>query len=237
MIIKTTEGHGYVDDLEDIVQSVSKYDMLLNPATCYFRVQAVKFLGFTLTRRGIEANLNKFQTIIDIRSPTDVKEVQQFTRRLATLSCFLLCAGDKTFLFFAALRKKVKFEWKPECEESFIEIKKFLSSPSILTRPKENLHFLRYLSSIENDMSLVLIQEIEKAEKHVYFISKMFKGAKKRYQKIEKLVLAVVTAIRKIRSYFQGHTILVKTNYRICQVLKKPDLAGRMVSWSADLSK
>lgn len=105
MIIKTTEGHGYVDDLKDIVQSVSKYDMLLNPAKCYFRVQAVKFLGFTLTRRGTEANLNKFQMIIDISSPANVKEVQQFTRRLATLSCFLLCVGDKTFLFFAALRK------------------------------------------------------------------------------------------------------------------------------------
>ncbi|MCI91270.1 hypothetical protein A2U01_0112564, partial [Trifolium medium] len=42
---------------------------------------AGKFLGFMLTNRGIEVNPKKCQGIIDIRSPTSVKEVQQLTGR------------------------------------------------------------------------------------------------------------------------------------------------------------
>lgn len=71
----------------------------------------------------------------------------------------------------------------------------------------------------------------------MYFVSEVFKGVEARYQKIEKLVLDVIVAVRKLRQYFQGHKILVKTNYPIFQVLKKPDLAGRMVSWVVKVSK
>jgi len=58
-----------------------------------------------------------------------------------------------------------------------------------------------------------------------------------RYQKIECLALTVVTTARKLRPYFQSHKIVVKSNYPIKQVLSKPDLAGRMVAWSIELSE
>lgn len=110
MIVKTTYGHSHVDDLEDILQSVRRHDMSLNPAKCSFGVHAGKFLDFILTRRGIEANPNKFQTLIDVRSPTNVKEMQQLTGHLIALSRFLSYVGDKTFLFFVVLIKKKNFE-------------------------------------------------------------------------------------------------------------------------------
>lgn len=56
MIVKTINGHNHAKDLKDGIQSVRKYDMHLNPTKWSFEVQAGKFLGFMLTRRGIEAN-------------------------------------------------------------------------------------------------------------------------------------------------------------------------------------
>lgn len=53
------EEHNHADDLENILQSVRKYDMRLNSAKCSFGVIMVKFLGFMLNRKGIEANINK----------------------------------------------------------------------------------------------------------------------------------------------------------------------------------
>jgi len=49
--------------------------------------------------------------------------------------------------------------------------------------------------------------------------------------------LAIIKTARKLRPYFQSHKIIVKTNYPVKQVLSKPDLAGRMVSWSVKLSE
>lgn len=65
-------------------------------------------------------------------------------------------------------------------------------------------------------MSSVIVQKINNAEKPVYFISKVFRGVGARYQKIEKLALVIIVVARKLRPYFQGHKIFVKTNYHIC---------------------
>lgn len=64
-------------------------------------------------------------------------------------------------------------------------------------------------------MSSILIQDTNKAKRPVYFIRKVFRCAEERYQKIEKLTLAIVVAVRKLCPYFQGHTIFVKTNYPV----------------------
>ena len=79
-------------------------------------------------------------------------------------------------------------------------------------------------------MSLVLVQERGDGGKLVYFVSKVLQVAEQRYQKIDKLELALVTTSQKLRHYFQGHPITVRTNYHIKQILKKPDLTGRMVT-------
>ena len=135
------------------------------------------------------------------------------------------------------MRKSTKFQWTEECEEAFKEVKKFLSAPSILVRPRENQSLIIYLAVSDKAMSSVLVQETEKGEKPVYFVSKVMKEGELHYHKIERLALAVVIRARKLRYYFQGHLIVTMTNYPIEQVMKNPDLVRRMVSWAIELSK
>ena len=54
---------------------------------------------------------------------------------------------------------------------------------------------------------------------------------------VEKLALSLVHAARRLRPYFQNHTITVKTDYPIQKILQKPDLAGHMSSWAVELSE
>ena len=67
-----------------------KHMMRLNFQQCAFAVEARKFLGFILTHRGIKANLDKCQAILEMTSPTSVKEVQRLTGRIASFSRFLV---------------------------------------------------------------------------------------------------------------------------------------------------
>lgn len=85
---------------------MKKYNIRLNPKKCIFRVQGRKFLGFMLTHRGIKANLEKFLTIIEMRSPNTLKEVEILTNQLTTLSRFLLRAANTTKPFFKLLKKQ-----------------------------------------------------------------------------------------------------------------------------------
>ena len=49
--------------------------MKLNPSKCAFGVASGKFLGFMVSQRGIEANLNKIQAILNMEPPKKIKDV------------------------------------------------------------------------------------------------------------------------------------------------------------------
>jgi len=95
MVVTSEREDQHVIDLEELFATILRYNLKLNPDKCVFGVEAGKFLGFLLTERGIEANLDKCVAIIRMKSLANVKEVQQLTRRIAALSRFLSASGDK----------------------------------------------------------------------------------------------------------------------------------------------
>lgn len=143
---------------------------------------------------------------------------------------FHFFASDKFFHFFVAKEKKEKLEWTSDCEEAFSNLKAFLKSSPILTCPIVDSLIYLYLIIINQTISSLLVQETNKVEWPVNFTSKVFKSAEARYQKIQRLFSKVSITARKLKPYFQGRWVMVKANYLIWRVLKKPDLAKMMVS-------
>jgi ribonuclease HI len=54
---------------------------------------------------------------------------------------------------------------------------------------------------------------------------------------MEKLILALVIAARKLRPYFQSHKIIVLMNHPLRKAMNKPDAAGRLIQWAVELSE
>nr|KYP66897.1 Transposon Ty3-I Gag-Pol polyprotein [Cajanus cajan] len=237
MVIKTKSATDHVRDLEEILQQVRKYNMRLNPEKCVFGVQGGKFLGFMITCRGIEANPDKCQALINMRSPQSHKEVQRLAGRLASLSRFIPKMAEKTKPIFNLLKKPKYFHWDDRCEQAFSDFKHFLSSPPILNKLQAHADLLLYLVVADNAISAALMESDGNKQILIYFISRVLQATEQRYQTIEKLVLALVTSARRLRPYFQSHQIVLKTDYPIKKILRKPDLAGRMTAWSIELSE
>ena len=85
----------------------------MNPSKCAFEVSSSKFLGFMVSHRGIGANLDKIQAILNMEPPSNIKEVQSLTEQVATLNKFVSKATNKCLPFFKVLKKA--FEWTNEC--------------------------------------------------------------------------------------------------------------------------
>ncbi|XP_057427450.1 uncharacterized protein LOC130720771 [Lotus japonicus] len=190
-----------------------------------------------ITRRGIEVNPDKCKAILEMQSPTSMKDVQKLTGRISAMSRFLPCSGSKSAPFFQCLRKNRVFQWTDECEQAFQNLKEHLSKPPILSKPIPGTPLSVFISISDNAVSSVLLQECKDELRIIYFVSHALQGAETRYQKIEKAALALIISARKLRPYFQGFQIKVKTDFPLRQVLQKPDLAGRMVSWAVELSE
>ena len=90
---------------------------MLNPSKCAFRVSSGKFLGFMVSHRGIEANPDKIQAILNMEPLRNIKEVQSLIGRVAVLNKFVSKATDKCLPFFRILKRA--FEWTNECQTAF----------------------------------------------------------------------------------------------------------------------
>ena len=86
MLVKSTTAELHIAQLSEAFQNLREYNMKLNPAKCTFGVSAGKFLSFIVNNRGIEANPDKIKVVLDMPPPSNIKEVQRLTGRIAALS-------------------------------------------------------------------------------------------------------------------------------------------------------
>jgi len=235
MVVKSGTFDQHLADLEEVFDRLRKFNMRLNTAKCAFGVEGGKFLGFMLTHRGIEANPDKCSAILNTQSPTTLKEVQSLVGKLTSLSRFLPRLAEKIRPIVKTLKKADRFQWSEECEKTFAEIKAAVSSTPILQKPTPGDGLLLYISPSEDAISAALVQQED--QKSVYFVGRALQDAETRYQLTEKVALAVVYAARRLRPYFQSHPVTVKTDYPVEKILLRPELAGRMISWSVELSE
>ncbi|XP_072083612.1 uncharacterized protein [Arachis hypogaea] len=108
-IAKTTRSEDLISNLGNVFTSLRQHDMRLNPLKCAFAMEAGKFLGFMITQRGVEANLEKCQAILQMKSPGCVKDVQRLSGRLTALSRFLGASAARALPFFNLMKKGIVF--------------------------------------------------------------------------------------------------------------------------------
>ena len=70
----------------------------------------------------------------------------------------------------------------------------------------------------------------------MYYMSSMLHDAQERYPKIQKILLGVVLAARKLRHYFEAHPITVRSSYPLRCVLSNAHAPSRVAEWSVELS-
>ena len=69
MLVKSQREEDHLKDLEETFGTLLSYNMKLNPSKCAFGVIARKFLGFMVSQRSIEANLDKIRAIVEMPPP------------------------------------------------------------------------------------------------------------------------------------------------------------------------
>ncbi|GKU98065.1 hypothetical protein SLEP1_g11117 [Rubroshorea leprosula] len=103
---------------------------------CRQHCESGKFLGFMVSRRGIEVNLEKIRAITEMEPPKSIKDIQRLTERVATLHRFISKSADKCLPFF-----------------------KIMSSPPLLTKAIDGEILYLYLGVSDEAISSVLLRE------------------------------------------------------------------------------
>ena len=117
------------------------------------------------------------------------------------------------------------------------QLKQYLTTPPILSKPEAGDTQSLYIAITSSPFSSVLIREDQGEQKPIFYISKRMTEPEIRYTTTEKMALAVVTSARKLRPYFQSHTIEILSNQPLKTVMQNTNLSGRLTKWAMELSE
>ncbi|GJR83291.1 reverse transcriptase domain-containing protein [Tanacetum coccineum] len=201
-------------------------------------MQEGMFLGYKVSTNGLRACPEKADAVLSLPSPRCIKDVQKLNGKLASLNRFLSKSAEKSLPFFKTLKKCTKksdFQWTPEAEEAFKQMKKLIAELPTLTAPRENEELIIYLAAAKEAISAVLMTDREGRQIPVYFVSRTLRGPEVNYTPMEKLVLALLSASKRLKRYFQAHTVVVITNQPMKQLLSSSEISGRMLKWKFEL--
>ena len=104
-----------------------------------------------------------------------------------------------------------------------------------MSSPEVDEVMFAYLAVASHAVSFVLIWEDSGIQRPVYYVSKSLHETEVRYLSLEKAILAVVHATRKLLHYFQVHTVVVLTQLPLKFILRSVDYTGRIAKWGTIL--
>ena len=228
MVVKSKVVSEHLGGLDSTFNVLRKHKLRLNASKCSFGVGPGKFLGYVVTYRGIEVNLELINAINDLKPPRNAKEVQKLTGMIAALNRFISRSANRCRPFYLLINKWKGFKWSEDCVVAFQQLKEYLSRPPIMFSPEAEEVLYAYIVVAPHAVSLVLIRDDNGFQKLVYYMSKSLHEVEVRYLSLEKAILAVVHSTRKLSYYFQAHTVIVLTQLPLKSVLQTADYTERI---------
>ena len=118
---------------------------------------------------------------------------------------------------------------------AFQQLKEYLSRPLVMSRPEVDEVVFAYIDVASHAVNLVLIRVNNGVQKPVYYVIKSLHEAEVHYLPLEKAILTVVHATRKLPYYFQSHTVLILTQLPLRSLFRSTDYIGRVAKWGTIL--
>ncbi|KAA3467094.1 RNA-directed DNA polymerase (Reverse transcriptase), Ribonuclease H [Gossypium australe] len=191
MIAKSRTEKEHVHVLRKLFLRLRKFQLKLNPAKCTFGARLGKLLGFVVSEKRIEIELDKVKAIQELPLSRTQKEVWGFLGRLNYIARFISQIIEKCDPIFCLLKKHNPGVWDEECQMTFDKVKHYLSNAPLLIPPSSDKPLVLYLAVFGNSMGCALGKHDEsgRKEKAIYYLSKKFTECETRYSQIEKFAL------------------------------------------------
>ena len=126
---------------------------------CEFWLDSVKFLGHTISSKGISVDPSKVQEVMDWKPPTSVHQIRSFLGLAGYYRRFIPDFSRITKPMTELLKKGVKFVWDEKCEEAFHTLRAQLTTSLVLAQPDNTKPFDVCCDASGTGLGCVLMQD------------------------------------------------------------------------------
>jgi hypothetical protein len=147
IVVKSVQRRDHISDMAETFANLRAANLRLNPEKCVFGIHKGKVIGCLVSTKGMEANPDKINALIEMQDPVSVKDVQKLTGRVTTLNRFIPRAAERSLPFFQVLRSTKNFQWSETQKQAFKELKDDLSNMTKLCPPEPRSPLLLYVSA------------------------------------------------------------------------------------------
>lgn len=189
--------------------------LTLNKDKCQFAVDKVMFLGHIVSAQGIQADPGKIRAITEMPTPKDAADVKRFVGMVNYVGKFSPRIAELTQLLRDLLKTVTASEWGSAQQRAFDELRKELSSPTVLAQYCLNRETIVAADASSFGLGGVLSQMQPSGEwRPIAFISRSMTDTERRYAQIEKEALALTWACERFQSYLVGMYFLIQTDHK-----------------------
>ena len=182
----------------------------VNRGKFYLTVKRGILLGHIVFQEGTEPNSAKIKAIMELKPPTDVKGMQRVLSHIDWYKSRINDYATVALSLTNLLRKESKFEWIPECQKEFDELKQQLTMYLVL-RPSDwdqPWHVYYDASTVAIDSALCQPAKDGGRDHPIVFASKQLTDAKRNYTILKRKALAMVFLVKKYRHYLLMNKVI-----------------------------
>ncbi|CAA0841650.1 Uncharacterized mitochondrial protein AtMg00860, partial [Striga hermonthica] len=195
---------------------------------CEFWLNRVAFLGHIVTARGIEVDPSKIEVVSKWDTPRSAADVCSFLRLAGYYRRFIEGFSKIAQPLTNLTKKAVRFDWSPQCEESFQELKRRLTTAPVLSIPDPTLEFTIYSDASKMGLGCVLMQQ----GKVVAYASRQLKPHEQNYPTHDLELAAVIHALKIWRHYLYGGKCEIFTDHKSLKyIFTQKELNMRQRRW------
>ena len=131
----------------------------------------VTFLGFTVSQAGVGTDPSKIEAIQEWPVPTNLRQSRAFIGLCQYYRRFVLNFSGIAAPLHALNKKGARFDWTPQCQSAFEQLKRCLTSTDVLALPTDKGTFILNCDGSDNSIGVVHSQ-VQNGEECPIFYAK-----------------------------------------------------------------
>ena len=204
----------HLRNLESVFRRLREAGLRLKPSKCSLFRRKVQYLGHIISREGVAADPSKIEKVATWPTPTSVRETQQFLGFAGYYRRFVQDFAHIARPLHRLTERLATFMWTDECQGSFDELRRVLTSAPVLAYPDFNRQFILDTDASDTGIGAVLSQVDEGGrERVIAYGSRLLTKPERRYCVTRRELLAVVTFAKQYRPYLTGQRFLLRTDH------------------------